>query len=259
MKPEADKKTNYFSYVRVAGPYILGVYAGSDGNTEQIGKKIVVMDLEGNYIATLDAGKRVRDMYYHEPSGILWMSFTEDDMQFGKLNLAEALKKGKKIDPPAKQDKKESVSNVDVSDDSGVYGKVPPFYMVSADGQDTLTRFDVGKITLPRERDSIYYNPREIGILLCIGKMNDDNDTTFAAFPKDAKIWFEPFKATPDFLRSETTVKSLKLNAGPKVTVLLLGFTKDAPEGYFEGTIEVYFHGYSEPYLVPVSGTITYE
>ncbi len=258
-KPKAEGWMNYFSDVKVGGPYILGVYSGGDWNREQLGKQIIVMDLDGNYIATLNIGKRIRDLYYHEPSGVLWLSFSKDDMQFGKLNLAEALKKGKKIDIAAKQDKKESVGERGASDDSVVYGKVPPFYMLSRNLQDTLTRFDVGKITLPRERDSIYYNPREISTLLCIGKMNDDKDTTFAAFPKGAKMWFEPFKATPDFLRSETTFKSQKFEARPMLTVLLLGFTKDAPEGYFEGTIEVYFHGYTDPYLVPVSGTIVYE
>lgn len=187
------------------------------------------------------------------------MSFYEDDMQFGKLNLEEVLKKGKKIDTAAKQDKKKSISRDDASDDSVIYGKVPPFYMLETNLQDTLTRFDVGNITLPRERDSIYYNPEEISTILYIGKINDANDTTFAAFPKGTNVWFEPFKVSPDFLRSETTFGSMKFEAQPMQTLLLLGFTKDAPEGYFEGTIEVYFHGYTDPYLIPVSGTITYE
>ncbi len=80
-------------------------------------------------------------MVYHEPSNILWMSFYEDDMQFGKLNLEEVLKKGKKIDTAAKQDKKKSISRDDASDDSVIYGKVPPFYMLETNLQDTLTRF----------------------------------------------------------------------------------------------------------------------
>ncbi len=263
-KPKAEGRRIYYSLVRVGGPYIFGVYSGGDWNTEHLGKQIVVMDLDGNYIATLDMGTRIRDLYYHEPSGILWLKFSEDERQFGKLNLAEALKKGKKIDPAANKDKKEDadkklVSERDASDDSVIYGKVPPFYMLATNQKDTLTRFDVGNITLPRERDSIYYNPREISTYLCIGKMNDANDTTFAAFPKGTNVWFEPFKVSPDFLRSETTFKSQKFEAQPMLTLLLLGFTKDAPEGYFEGTIEVYFHGYTDPYLIPVSGTITYE
>ncbi len=91
-KPVAEGWKSYFSKVKIAGPYILGVYSGGDWNTEGNGKRIEVLDIDGNYIATLDTGREIMDMYYHKPSGILWFSFLNDDMQFGTLNLEDALK-----------------------------------------------------------------------------------------------------------------------------------------------------------------------
>lgn len=90
-KDKAERLTAYFSSVVFADDLILAVYSGGKWNTDFLGKEIVVIDKEGNYKATLDLERKVRDMKYHEPTGRLYMSFYDDDMQFGWLDLHSVL------------------------------------------------------------------------------------------------------------------------------------------------------------------------
>ncbi len=241
-KPEVDSRKSYFTNVKIAGPYILGVYSAGDWIAEHIGKNIIVWDLEGNYIATLYTGNRVRDMYYHEPSGNLWMSFTQSDMQFGKLNLGEALKQGKKGSTS-----KDDASDKPVSSENQL-GTVPPFVFLTDDLQDTLTRFDMGEIKLPRDMDEVVY-PEASSIIISSG--------SFKMLPADVdKLFLEPTKITPDFMESKIEAPYF---IERMITMVQIGFTKDTPEGEFKGVVEIPAKGFSEPVKLPISGTIVYE
>ncbi|MDE6263913.1 MAG: hypothetical protein K2M11_02095 [Paramuribaculum sp.] len=243
-KPKAEGRKSYFSNVKIAGPYILGVYSGGDWYTaDYIGKNIEVWDLDGNYIATLNMGKRIRDMYYHNPSGILWLSIVEDDMVFGKLNLEEAMKKGKKIESTAKND----VADTLVSSETDL-GTIPPFVFLTDDGEDTLTCFDIGEVKIPKDLDEVVY-PEESKIVISSGN--------FKNLPgKVEKIWLEPTTVTPKFLTSKIDMPYL---IETMLTLVQIGFTKDTPEGEFKGMVEIPAKGFSEPVKLPISGKVVYK
>ncbi len=245
-KPVAEGWKSYFSDVKIAGPYILGVYSGGDWNTKGNGKRIEVLDIDGNYIATLDTGREIMDMYYHKPSGILWFSFLNDDMQFGTLNLEEALKQAEN-----KKIKTESAAGNEDADNSGTdsLGDVPPFIFLSKNLQDTLTRFDIGVVRIPKERLETVFPDTVASITIASGNFND--------LPgKVDKILFEPTTITPSFLNSRIDIPFM-LNG--MITLVRIGFTKDAPEGDFQGVVEVPAKGFDKPLILPVSGTIVYD
>ncbi len=88
---DAQRRRSFFSNVTFADDLILGVYSGGTIKNDYLGEKIAVLDKEGNYITTLNVGRKIRDLKYHEPTGRLYMSFYNDDWQFGWLDLHSVL------------------------------------------------------------------------------------------------------------------------------------------------------------------------
>lgn len=85
-----DGRAYYFSVPVVAGDKILAVYSGQDYRKNGTGHEILVMDLDGNYIKTLDVGARISSIVYHPKTDRVYVS-EDDEPQFGYFNLSEAL------------------------------------------------------------------------------------------------------------------------------------------------------------------------
>ena len=65
---------------------IVATYSGGDYNQEYFPTKILIFDLTGNYIKTLDVGYKISDCCYDETNNRIVMAF-DDEIQFGYLNL----------------------------------------------------------------------------------------------------------------------------------------------------------------------------
>lgn len=243
-KPEAERRKAYFSSATVAGPYILGVYSGGDWNTAYLGKRIEVWDVDGNYIASLNVGKEIRNMFYHAPSGILWLSLRNDEMQFATLNLQEALAQA----PSTAKEEAEDEVKPEENKTAKILDCAPPLIFLSDNLQDTLSRFDIGRIILEKGEEVSY--PNKSSIILAGGPSEapliENSDT----------IWLESLDQSPQFLRSNIPTRYLKCKM---ITILWVGFDPNTPEGPFEGKVEIRAKGYKHPTILPVTGTIAYE
>lgn len=85
-----DGRAYYFSEPVIAGDKIIVVYSGQDFRKNGTGHEILVMDLDGNYIKTLDVGARISSIIYHDKTDRVYVS-EDDEPQFGYFNLSEAL------------------------------------------------------------------------------------------------------------------------------------------------------------------------
>ncbi|MDR2809061.1 MAG: 6-bladed beta-propeller, partial [Tannerellaceae bacterium] len=86
-----NHKHSYYSRAIFCGDKIYATYLGSTRIDEEKMRsiyptQILVFDLQGNYIQTLDVGLRISDLCYDEENNRLLLGF-DDDIQFGYLEL----------------------------------------------------------------------------------------------------------------------------------------------------------------------------
>jgi hypothetical protein len=85
-----SKRNAYYSKVVFCGDKIYATYLGERSFNQQrqsnLPLQLIVFDLNGNYIHTLDTGLRISDFCYDKESRRLLLSFN-DDIQFGYLDL----------------------------------------------------------------------------------------------------------------------------------------------------------------------------
>ena len=86
--PVADQSMSFFSGAAVTDRHILVAYCGKKVNEGFYGDRIMVFDLDGNYIATLDPDIEIRKMAYSPTTDNLYIS-TPDSIQFGILPLGK--------------------------------------------------------------------------------------------------------------------------------------------------------------------------
>ena len=84
---EITNTCHYNLDVRIGGENIYALYSGKHYRTGGAPTQILVFDLDGNYIKTLETGLHTYVIDYDEESHRLYL-FTNDDIQFGYLDLA---------------------------------------------------------------------------------------------------------------------------------------------------------------------------
>lgn len=85
-----ESRLQHFGSVVFRGDKIIASYSGGDRRTDDYYASILlIFDLDGDYIKTLDIGYRISDFCYDKQNDRLIFNF-EDEIQFGYLNL-EAL------------------------------------------------------------------------------------------------------------------------------------------------------------------------
>ena len=82
----ADKTMSYYTGAAVTGNHILAAYSGKKATDGFYGDRILVFDMEGNLVKTLNTGIKIRKMAYSPKSDNLYVS-TPDSIQFGILSL----------------------------------------------------------------------------------------------------------------------------------------------------------------------------
>lgn len=75
-----------FGDVMVTSEHIIASYSGGDYNTDYSPTKLLVFDLDGNYIKTLDVKDKILDCCYDEAHHRVIMTL-DADIQFGYLDL----------------------------------------------------------------------------------------------------------------------------------------------------------------------------
>ena len=83
-----QKKASYYeSTPTIVGDNIYIVYAnGGDFRDPDVGHQIIVMDLEGNYIKSIDVGIRINAITYHPETRRMYVA-TWDEPQFGYFEI----------------------------------------------------------------------------------------------------------------------------------------------------------------------------
>ena len=79
-------KISCFGDVIVTKKYIIATYSGGDYNEAFYPTKILIFDLKGNYLKTLDVGYKIPDCCYDEINNRIIMVL-DSEMQFGYLDL----------------------------------------------------------------------------------------------------------------------------------------------------------------------------
>lgn len=79
-----NKDKNFFNSVVITDTNILALY---DGEKKYSGKEIIMMDLNGKYICTLQPGFEVVKMSYFRPLDRLYMTLNDVDHQFAYIDL----------------------------------------------------------------------------------------------------------------------------------------------------------------------------
>ncbi len=83
-----ERKPGIFYYESpvIVGDRIYVLYANGDFRDPEVGHRIIVMDLEGNYIKSIDVGVRVEELAYHSKTGRMFVS-TWGEPQFGYFEV----------------------------------------------------------------------------------------------------------------------------------------------------------------------------
>ena len=110
-----DGRTYYFSSSIIAGDKLLSVYSGVDARKQVTGHEIVVMDLDGNYIKTLEIGARIASIAYHDKTDRVYVS-QDGEPQFGYFVLSEAL--GTSASGEKQTDNDHSATDADADSDA---------------------------------------------------------------------------------------------------------------------------------------------
>lgn len=87
-EPVADKTMSFYTGAAVTGSHILAAYTGGKADEGFYGDRILVFDLDGNYVKTLKLGIEIRKMAYSPGTDNLYVS-TPDSIQFGILPLGK--------------------------------------------------------------------------------------------------------------------------------------------------------------------------
>ncbi len=87
---DVNRDATYFTGAVFAGDYLLCSYSGDTTGKEYFGPYIVVFDKKGDYMKTLDLGRKIINMSYSPAKGRLLIGF-DDEMQFGELSLSEII------------------------------------------------------------------------------------------------------------------------------------------------------------------------
>lgn len=86
-----SNKTIHFSKVIVAKNRIIAAYSGGENfNDDEKTDKLLVFDIKGDYIKTLEIGYRIVDMCFDEENSRIFFSFN-DMVQFGYLEITDNL------------------------------------------------------------------------------------------------------------------------------------------------------------------------
>ncbi len=96
---QGKRHIEYFQQVALAGDKIMALYLNDNGYVKDPAKgivgnlatKLLVFDLNGNYIATLETGYHICHFCYDEANNRIILNMN-DDMQFGYLNLEGLVK-----------------------------------------------------------------------------------------------------------------------------------------------------------------------
>lgn len=136
-----DGRAYYFSEPVIAGDKILAVYSGKDFRKNGTGHEIVVMDLDGNYIKTLDVGARISSIVYHGKTDRVYVS-EDDEPQFGYFNLSEVLVETDSVKKESKSVEEEMP--VDEKADETANEAVQKSETIDVSGQGNETILDNG-------------------------------------------------------------------------------------------------------------------
>ena len=235
----SDKKLIAFSNIVITDKYILAVYSGCKiepsvmaYDLDMLGKKIVVMDHEGNYLATLKTDSSIKDIKYHEETGKLYLALS-GDIQIGRVDLEKILSDEISINNTPKSinnspNHKEASSNPD---------KTP---IVFLDDKDQETdHLDLGNILISNANDAVSYQ-----MIQC-----DKNS-------KNEKFDIDSVIVTPDFIDGDL---GLNFMYPGLLTSLTLRLNGKATAGPFRGKVEIYGNGFDKPATCSISGTIVKE
>lgn len=86
-KSRDSNKIHHFGKVIFIGKMIVASYSGGNWLTDEyFPTKLLVFDIEGNYVKTIETGYRISDFCYDDKNNNIIFSF-EDVIQFGYLNL----------------------------------------------------------------------------------------------------------------------------------------------------------------------------
>lgn len=227
-----DGKMVAFSNIEITDKYVLAVYAGTKFDPKKnareldmLGKKIVVMDHDGNYIATLDAGSTVIDMKYHEETGKLYLVL-KGEILIGVLNLEDILSGKQQLSAAKPQAAAKPLPE-----------KAPISFLNNDDKE--VYSWNFGKISLNRKEG---YSSREI--ITCNQRCNIEK------FDIDSVVF------VPDFIKGKTGLNFMKPGM---ISPLMFHISGNAPAGPFEGVVKIFAQGFHEPTVLPISGTIVYE
>lgn len=87
---EKGDRKEHFSNVAICGDKIVASYIGEDWQNNEGAKRLHVFTIDGDYIKTLDLGRKINRFCYDEDNDRLIFNF-DSDIQFGYLNLQDAL------------------------------------------------------------------------------------------------------------------------------------------------------------------------
>ncbi|MBD5324169.1 MAG: hypothetical protein HDS02_04940 [Bacteroides sp.] len=234
-RPEPKGGKAYFSDVCFTDKYILCVYSGENWNGGSLGKKIVVLDMDGNYLATLDTKRKIRNVAYHSPSSTLYISFPSDEMQVGMLNLDDILegkideKKNKSHLDESRKDKRDYVSDTE----SIRFLRADNMAVIDRLVCDTIDIYDGYEMTCPPTTKII---PRYF-------KQPGFSDT----------LRIKSIKTSHEFLHLNLLVKYFTPGM---ITSGEICFNESVPEGYFNGSVEIVFDNPEVKAVLPVEGYI---
>ena len=234
-RPEPKGGKAYFSDVCFTDKYILCVYSGENWNGGSLGKKIVVLDMDGNYLATLDTKRKIRNMAYHSPSSTLYMSFPSDEMQVGMLNINDVIE-GKMDDNKSKSHSEESLPNKrnDVKNTKS-------FRFLRADNMEVIDRLVCDTIDIYEGYETTC--PPNTKIIPRYFKQPGFSDT----------LRIKSIKTSHEFLHLNLLVKYFTPGM---ITSGEICFDENIPEGDFKGSVEIVFDNPDVTAILPVEGYI---
>jgi hypothetical protein len=78
----------HYRRVKFCGDRIVASYSGRDRRTDYLPTKLLVFDINGDYIQTLETGYKIVDFCYDKENNRIILAM-DDDIQFGYLDLDE--------------------------------------------------------------------------------------------------------------------------------------------------------------------------
>jgi hypothetical protein len=94
-KSHSDQTIYYNGKLHFCGNKILAGFIGVNWHENRFPLKLLVFDLKGKYLKTLDFGRKISNWCYDESKNRLILAFEADDLQFGYLNLSGLVDTGR--------------------------------------------------------------------------------------------------------------------------------------------------------------------